>query len=62
MLTGTIIWDLMASVERAEQSAQQKKVADEMELQRMYALHMPSARLSQVNLEPTRTQAYAGAA
>lgn len=38
MYTGTLIKDLMAVVERAERGAQQKRIADEMELRRMFAL------------------------
>ena len=53
MYTGTLIKDLMAMVERAEWSAQQKRVADERELQRMFELQTPP-----MHSEP----AYAGAA
>lgn len=43
MYTGTLIRDLMAAVERAEQSAQQKRmseerVSDEMDLRRIFDL------------------------
>ena len=41
MYTGTLIRDLMAAVERAEQKAQQKWIADEMELRRLYELQVP---------------------
>jgi hypothetical protein len=41
MYTGTLIKDLMAAVERAEQSAQQKRLNEEMELRRMFALQTP---------------------
>jgi hypothetical protein len=41
MYTGTLIKDLMATVERAERGAQQKRVADEMELRRMFDLQIP---------------------
>ena len=41
MYTGTLIRDLMATVERTEQSAEQKRIADEMELQRIYRLRIP---------------------
>jgi hypothetical protein len=47
MYTGTLIQDLMATVERAERSAQQKRIADERELQRMFALPVP-----QMHYEP----------
>jgi len=53
MYTGTLIKDLMATVERAERGAFQKRVVDEMELQRMFELQVPEMRS-----EP----AYAGAA
>jgi hypothetical protein len=41
MYTGTMIEDLMATVERAERSAQQKPIVDEMELRRMFELQAP---------------------
>jgi hypothetical protein len=53
MYTGTLIKDLMATVERAERGAFQKRAADEMELRRMFELQIP-----QMDSEP----AYAGAA
>jgi hypothetical protein len=53
MYTGTMINDLMATVERAERSAFRKQLVDEMELLRMYELQAP-----QMDSEP----AYAGAA
>ena len=53
MYTGTLLSDLMAMVERAEWSAQQKRVADERELQRMFEL-----QTSLMHREPL----YAGAA
>ena len=53
MYTGTLIKDLVATVERAERSALQKRLIDEMELLRMYELHVP-----EMQNEP----AYAGAA
>jgi hypothetical protein len=53
MYTGTLIKDLMATVERAERGARQKKVVDEMELERMFELQLP-----QMDSEPV----YAGAA
>jgi hypothetical protein len=53
MYTGTLIKDLMATVERAERGAFQKRVVDEMELRRMFELQVPEMRS-----EP----AYAGAA
>jgi hypothetical protein len=53
MYTGTLIKDLVAMVERAERGLLQKRIADEMELQRMFELQAP-----RMNNEP----AYAGAA
>jgi hypothetical protein len=41
MYTGTLINDLMATVERAERGAFQKKLVDEMELVRMFDLQVP---------------------
>jgi hypothetical protein len=53
MYTGTLIKDLMATVERAERGAFQRRFVDEMELRRMFELQVPEMRS-----EP----AYAGAA
>jgi hypothetical protein len=53
MYTGTLIKDLIATVERAERGAQQKRFADERELQRLFELQAP-----QMQSEPI----YAGAA
>ena len=53
MYTGTLIKDLIATVERAERSALRKRLGDEMELLRMFELQVP-----QMQSEP----AYAGAA
>jgi hypothetical protein len=53
MYTGTLIKDLMATVEQAERRVQQIRIVDEMELRRMYALEIP---------ETHREPAYAGAA
>jgi hypothetical protein len=41
MYTGTMIKDLMATVERAEQGALQKRIVDELELRRMFELQVP---------------------
>jgi hypothetical protein len=41
MYTGTLIKDLMAAVERAEQSVRQKRTSDEMELLRLFDLQTP---------------------
>ena len=53
MHTGTLIQDLMMTVERAERGAQHNRTADEMELQRLFELQVP-----QMQSEP----AFAGAA
>jgi hypothetical protein len=53
MYTGTLIKDLVATVERAERGAQQKRIADEMELRRMFELPVP---------QMCRETVYAGAA
>jgi hypothetical protein len=41
MYTGTLIKDLMATVERAERGALQKQIVDELELQRLFELQVP---------------------
>jgi|GEM_PF-716552 hypothetical protein len=38
MYSGTLIKDLMAAVERAERSAQQKRITEETELRRLFEL------------------------
>ena len=48
MYKGTLINDLMAAVERAEWRLQQKRVADEMELRRMFELQAPQMHDEQV--------------
>jgi hypothetical protein len=49
MYTGTLIRDLMATVERAELTLQQRqRIADEMELQRLYELQPPSVRTERI--------------
>jgi hypothetical protein len=48
MYTGTLIRDLMATVERAEIGLQQKRIAEEMELQRLYEMQSPSMHSEQV--------------
>jgi len=53
MYKGTLIDDLMATVERAERSAQQKRAANEWELRRIFELQSPQMHGEQV---------YAGAA
>ena len=41
MYTGTLIKDLMATVEWAERGARQKRIVDEMELRRLFELQLP---------------------
>jgi hypothetical protein len=53
MYTGTLITDLVATVERAERGLLQKRIAEEMELRRLFELQAP-----RMHNEP----AYAGAA
>jgi hypothetical protein len=48
MYTGTLIRDLMAVVERAEQGAQRKQIVDELELQRLFELQIPQMQSEQV--------------
>ena len=48
MYTGTLIRDLMATVERAERTAEQKQIADEQELERLYQLQGPALESEQV--------------
>lgn len=42
MYTGTLIADLMTTVEWAERKAEQQRVADERELQRLFELQVSS--------------------
>jgi hypothetical protein len=48
MYTGTLIRDLMATVERAERGAQRNQIVDELELQRLFELQIPQMRSEQV--------------
>jgi len=48
MYTGTMISDLMTAVERAEKRAEQKRIADEEELERMFCLEGPAPQDEQV--------------
>jgi hypothetical protein len=41
MYTGTLIEDLLATVERAEQSVQQKRLIEQTELRRWFELQSP---------------------
>jgi len=42
MYTGTLIQDLMATVERAEREVRRRQAADVMQLERLYELQVPS--------------------
>jgi hypothetical protein len=53
MYTGTLIRDLIATVERVEQRAQLRQIVDEMDLQIMFEL-----QVGQIDSEPV----FAGAA
>jgi hypothetical protein len=48
MYTGTLIKDLMMTVERAERGARQNRTVDEMELQRLYELQAPQMQSEQI--------------
>ena len=41
MYTGTLIKDLMTTVERSEQLVRQRQITDEQELQRLFELQVP---------------------
>jgi len=41
MYTGTLIQDLMATVERAERRAQQRRITEETELERLFEMQTP---------------------
>jgi hypothetical protein len=48
MYTGTLIKDLMATVERVERSAQPERVDDELELQLLFDLRVPQMQCESV--------------
>jgi hypothetical protein len=48
MYTGTLIKDLMATVERAEQGVQQTRLTEEMELHRLFELQSPQTQRERV--------------
>jgi hypothetical protein len=48
MYTGTLISDLMAVVERAEQMGRRRIMAEEMELERMFELQGPATQGEQI--------------
>jgi len=48
MYTGTVIRDLMAAVERAEKRAEQRRIAEEQELQAIFAMQIPVTEGDQI--------------
>ena len=48
MYTGTLINELLATVERAERTAEQKRITDERELKRIYELQIPMTRNQEI--------------
>jgi len=48
MYTGTLIKDLVATVERAERGAEQRRIVDESELQRLFELQVPQMQTESV--------------
>jgi hypothetical protein len=54
MYTGTLIADLMATVERSERVVRQRRVAEEKELRQLFEMQPPAMRDEQ--------RIYAGAA
>lgn len=48
MYTGTLISDLMATVQRAEQRAKQQQIVLEQELHAIFAMQIPSTEGDQV--------------
>jgi len=48
MYTGTLIRDLMATVERAEQRAGQRRLSEEQELRAIFAMQIPVAQVDQI--------------
>jgi len=48
MYTGTLIRELMATVEQAEMRVEQRRCYDERELERIYQLQVPALRNERV--------------
>jgi hypothetical protein len=48
MYTGTLIKDLVATVERAERGTLQRQIVDELELQRLFELQIPQMQSESV--------------
>jgi hypothetical protein len=53
MYTGTLIRDLMATVELAEFRAEQRQLAEERELRAMFAMQIPAGETSRIIQEQT---------
>lgn len=45
MHTGTLIQDLMLTVERAELRSEQQRIADELELKAIFAMQIPATEI-----------------
>ena len=41
MYTGTLIEDLMSAVDRAQQKAEQRRIAEQQELHEIFAMQIP---------------------
>jgi len=48
MYTGTLIRDLMATVERAEFRAEQQRLTEERELRAIFAMQIPVAEAGEI--------------
>jgi hypothetical protein len=48
MYKGTVIQDLMAIVDRAEQITEQRRIAEERELHEIFSMQIPVAELDRV--------------
>jgi hypothetical protein len=48
MFTGTLINDLMAAVDRAEQKAERRRIADDRELQAIFSMQIPATPGDQI--------------
>jgi hypothetical protein len=48
MFTGTLINDLMVAVDRVEHKAEQRRIADDRELQAIFSMQIPVTQGGQV--------------
>jgi len=48
MYTGTLIQDLMAIVDQAEQRAEQQRIAEQRELHEIFSMQIPVTELDRV--------------